>query len=340
MAEEIDRIFRSPYSLGRGDAGISTSDGHEAIFYNPAGIANGKGIYKEAVFASPAIILSTDTKDLAKKIAIEKKNSPETLRQHLGRNQHLAVSNFTGIVLRRAAIGALVSSQSNILVYKSKYQGGLEEVKGSTATNQVLTFSVAEKFFNDALLVGATAKYITRAVGKIQVSILDAQNFGETLNQDDIIGTGRGGGGNLGLIYQTKGRNSLSLGFTIENVGDTQIIPDKPSEAIQNLKQTINAGIGYTLGTRLSSFKFNLDIRDLQKKNETNMKKNFHGGFEISFRDITGFTTGINQGYGTFGIFVDLGIMRGDFGVYTQETGERIGSRPDERFFFRFLIGL
>ena len=46
MALELEsyRLYRSAYFLGRGDTGIADADNHEAILYNPAGLALGKGL--------------------------------------------------------------------------------------------------------------------------------------------------------------------------------------------------------------------------------------------------------------------------------------------------------
>ncbi|RYZ47331.1 MAG: hypothetical protein EOP07_27085, partial [Proteobacteria bacterium] len=72
---EFNTLYRSPYFLGRGDTGVATADGHEAIFYNPAGLAIGNGIYKETVLVSPSVQVSTQTKDLVRQALVEKENS-------------------------------------------------------------------------------------------------------------------------------------------------------------------------------------------------------------------------------------------------------------------------
>ena len=110
-ALEQSRLYRSAYFLGRGDTGIANADNHEAIFYNPAGLAQGKGIYKQTIFASPTVTISEDTKDLIRKVSVENNDSPQSLREHVGKNQHIGLNNFSGIVFRRAALGAMVSTK-------------------------------------------------------------------------------------------------------------------------------------------------------------------------------------------------------------------------------------
>ncbi len=67
LAEEIRREYRSARHLGMGDAGTATATGVDAIFYNPAGMANTNGkMLSEIVLASPQFSLGDDTRKFAK----------------------------------------------------------------------------------------------------------------------------------------------------------------------------------------------------------------------------------------------------------------------------------
>ena len=129
------RLYKSAYFLGRGDTGISEADNEDAIFYNPAGLALGKGIFKEVVLASPMVEYSTATKSLVRQLAVEDANTVDALRSQVGAPQHVGLNNFTGIVLRRVAIGGFVSSNTDILVSQSPDDGGLEHFEASTSEN-------------------------------------------------------------------------------------------------------------------------------------------------------------------------------------------------------------
>ena len=113
-----DRLYRSAGLLGRGDAGISSADDEDAIFYNPAGLALGKGIYKKTVLLSPQIEISSNTRDLIRRISLEKADAIDTALDQIGKPNHASYQNFTGIVLRRAALGAFASGSLNVLAHK------------------------------------------------------------------------------------------------------------------------------------------------------------------------------------------------------------------------------
>ena len=85
IREERVRLYRSAYFLGRGDTGIATADDQEAIFYNPAGLAQGKGIYKRFVVGSPHVEFSKATRDVARQLELEDQDQTETLKKQIGK---------------------------------------------------------------------------------------------------------------------------------------------------------------------------------------------------------------------------------------------------------------
>lgn len=335
------RVFRSAYYLGRGDTGVAVADNHEAIFYNPAGLASGKGIYKETVLASPMVEMSEATKDLVRKISLEKKESSDSLADEMGNNQHLGFNHFSGIILRRVALGAFASNQIDILPSLSAESHGLPTVDARTVSNTGITFSIAEKFMGDHLLLGTTIKhFIARQQAGLNIAIADASDVSNQLEADDLIDTGSGTGADLGMILRFGKKAPFSLGLHIENVGDTKIERVKgESSDPDDLKQSVNIGMAVEPGTRSSKFRLLLDYRDVAGAIETNPLKNIHIGVEISFFKFIGITTGFNQGYGTFGGYMNLYAVRFDIGTYTEEVGARIGERPDTRYFFRLMVG-
>jgi len=336
-----DRIYRSAHYLGRGDTGIAVAYDQEAIFYNPAGLAQGKGIYKKVVIGSPQLEFSSRGRDLYNKLYVQEKDQTETLKNEIGKPFHLGLSSLSAVVFRRAAVGALFSSEANLLVKKDPEQGALEQLNANFAANQALTFSLAEGFLNNKLLIGATGKYVKRNEGEIEAGIADAANVSD-LSTSDVLVEGAGTGADLGMMLITpenRWHTKYSAGLTVKNVGDTKIENDS-GEEVSRLKQTVNLGVAASLGTKLSRFKLLLDYWDLTGAVESNVLKNIHIGSEISVADVIGVTGGLNQGYSTAGIYTDIYVFRVDVGYYGQEIGERVGMYADERYFIRISAGI
>lgn len=339
-AAKAQSIYRSAYFLGRGDTGIAVADNEEAIFYNPAGIAAGKGIYKRTVLVSPQVEVSEATKNIARELGAQNADAVDTVIKHIGSPNHVGVSNFTGIILRRAALGAVVSSNVDLLAYKSKEQGGLLVIDAAADQNAGATFTLAESFFNQKLLAGVTAKYLERGRGAFSVSAAEVTQAKESLkNTSDFIALGQGGGADVGLMYKGGGRMPVSLGLTMHDVGDTKITPQTETTLDLNLKQTINVGIAVEPGTRSSKAKLLAEVHDVLGNVVKNPRKRAHFGAEINVLDVVGVTGGIYQGFPTGGFYFDLYVLRLDFLTYTEAVNERVTGRSDTRYAFRLKAG-
>lgn len=338
-ADESQRIFRSAYFLGRGDAGIANADNHEALFYNPAGLALGEGIYKETILVSPLLEVSGATKDLIRQVAVEKKTDPETLANYQGKNQHVGIYNFTGIVFRRAALGAIASNQTNILISKNPEQASLTSVSADTVAHTGVVFGLAESFLKDQLLVGFTYKYLMRNEAKVAVNLADSQDAMDNMNQDELTNSSTGSGVDFGMMYRIPGAAPLSFGLQIENVGGTTLTGNAAVDDDVTLPQTVNLGFSFEPGTRFSKFRLLVDYRDIFSKAETNSLKKIHIGSELAVLKFLGVTGGLNQGYPTVGFYMNAYFLRFDAGAYAQEMGDRVGTRPDVRYFFRLAAG-
>jgi hypothetical protein len=340
VPQTSESIYRSAYFQGRGDTGIATADDQDAIFYNPAGIAQGKGIYKKTVLLSPQIEVSQSTRDLAQQLANKNDNTVNTVEDHIGKPNHLGVSNFTGLILRRAALGVVTSSNVDLLAYDDPNSGGLEAVHAMADSTAGVTFSLADKVFSDKLMVGVTTKYLERGRGDIAASAADYTTVQDKLKDpNNFIAKGTGAGADLGVMYHAGGRLNPSFGATVDDVGNTKIHPDAATTMDLDLKQTVNLGVSIEPGTRTSHFKLLADYHDATGAVEKDWRKRTHLGSELEVVDLVGVTAGLNQGYPTCGFYLDMYLARLDLGMYTEEMGDRAGTRPDERFFLRLTMG-
>lgn len=337
-ALEFNTLYRSPYFLGRGDTGVATADNHEAIFYNPAGLALGTGIYKETVLVSPSAQVSTQTKDLVRQAVVEKENSAESLKRFAGKNVHFGLNNFTGIVFRRFAIGVLASANTNIMLSKSPEENGLDTLHADASVNRVATLSAAEGFFDNSLLVGTTLKYILRNEANIDVSAADANNIADKLDSDDVKKDRKGYGADLGVMLRPKSW-PMSLGLHVENLGTTKLKANESGVDGKRLPQIVTLGLAVEKATRTSALAFMVDFRDALGSVEPNGFKRTHLGAEVRFGRFIGVTGGLNQRYPTVGFFANLYVVRMDLGLMTEEVGSSSGIRPDQRLMFRLMAG-
>jgi hypothetical protein len=338
-AEDDQRLYRSAYYLGRGDTGLAIADDAEAVMYNPAGIAQGKGIYKRVILASPMFEASEDARNLAKELSQDNPDIPSILKKRVGKNEHIGTYNLTSIVLRRAAIGVFNAATSDILIHKSIEAGGLEGVKARLVTSNGAVFAVAQDFYNQKLFVGANLKYMHRGEANLDANITDAENL-KNMQSDNMLGVGMGTSTDLGVMWKIPGRMETSVGATINNLGGTKFSPaNEDAPPPQNLKQLVNLGIAIQPGTRISRFRLLAEYWDATNQLEQSRLSKLHLGGELSVKDMIGVTAGLSEGWSSGGIYLDLYAVRLDAGIYIQEMSDRVGVRPDKRLFFRVSAG-
>ena len=345
LAQEYPYLFRTAYFKGRGDTGIAIAEGEDAIFYNPAGLAISPGILNQIIILSPELEMSTDARDVAQQLAVQNADPTNVFLDRMGIPQHGAVSNFSGVIFRRLALGVFMNASATGLIFRDPEMGATETVQANGKADGGAVFSVGDYVWGKKLSVGIMGKFIEREQASFSANAADANQVSK-LNTNQFTMLGSAFGADIGVMYRGEGRSPLSFGVTVQDVGNTIFTPAKHStlskaqQPLQNIKQTLNAGIGFETGTKVSKFRLLGDVRDILDAYGFDLTKRIHLGGEIAVAKLIGFTFGLNQGYPSCGFYLDLHFLRGDAGYYTEEIGDRSGSRPDNRYFMRITVSL
>ncbi len=339
--------YRSSASIGRGDAGIASSRDEDAPFYNPALIGFGTGIYKRLVLGSIGLDLSLATRDAIREITLQDGESVDTLRKSIGIPQHIG-ANVLGpsLILRRAAISTYFTTSTQAMIHKTAETRGLESIAIDSSAAGGLAFTIAQDFLTSHS-IGLTARYETKNQVNVEVNATDGENF-KNLGGDEAgryVMAGVGYPIDIGYGFKLGDKMNTTLGLTVKDVLSTSYIPTKPTtlpkseRALKDGIRTVNLGFAFEPGTKDSKMKVLGDWLDATNALGEPTFKKVHLGTELSLRDYIGFCAGLNQGYPTFGVFTDIRVLRIDLGRYTEEIGDKVGERPDTRFYFRLSAG-
>lgn len=340
FAEDSQRLYRSAHYLGRGDTGLATAEGPDSIYYNPAGIAQGQGVFGRLIFLSPHLEFSDDARNMTMELQDDNADIPSILRKRIGKNQHVGLYNSTALIFRRAAFSVFNSATTDILVFKSTESGGLEAVKARLVTNNGVTFSIAQDFMDQRLFVGVTAKYLHRGTASLDALLTDAESPSNMKNSE-LLKSGTGTSADLGVIYKLSGMTRPTIAATIQNVGGVafkRLTEDAPPPS--PLKQIVNIGFAIQPQSLMSKFKLLGEVWDVTSQINTSRFKKIHMGAELSVRDMIGFTAGLSEGWSSGGLYLDLRLVRFDAGMYVQEVSDRAGIRPDKRLMLKLTMGL
>jgi hypothetical protein len=340
LAGEIPRMYRSGYHLGMGDTGVSFARGADAVFYNPAGIAQDDAIVAEISVLSPQIEFDRNSQNLVNMIRAGS-DQLSLVSDAVGKQQYAALQNYTGFVFSRAAAGIFQRAQADAFIGTDPLSGLPRAEVGSTIyAGAHLAYARAVV---DGLLLGLNLKVVQKAETRESVSVLEAQqiadgNVDEYLNKAVRRGTGLGA--DLGLIYKGGKQTPFSFGAVAKNLGLDYHWPVEPGLPAPSAEASVvDLGLSIEPQTRKSRSRISIDYRDVFDEQGENAYKRLHIGAEVSFQDVLGGAVGLNQGYLTYSGIVRLWLVRAELGVFSEELGAYPGNRQSKRAFGRLSLG-
>lgn len=342
FSQELQREFRSAEFLGKGDTGIATAKGMDAVFYNPAGIAQGKGILSEIVGASPQLEGTENLKQLYDSYNGGNKSALQVLAENQNTVFSGAAQNYTGIIFRKVGIGFLDRANANA------YEGidsntGIPTANIYAANRSGVYLTLAHDFFSERLYLGMNGKFLQKKEINLSISALSAESQLSNGSLSTVINNnlnqGSGIGADIGTMLILNKEYYTQAGIVCRNIGmQYRWVPDGNSPPTAE-PTVLDIGLSSSFGTKKSKVTVAGDLRDLTNNQNAVLAKRIHLGIEYTLLDKFGITAGINQGYPTYGVFFKATVVKAETGMYTEEIGTRAGEYPSQRIFARIVVG-
>jgi hypothetical protein len=234
------------------------------------------------------------------------------------------------------AIGFIASVQTDAIIRQS-YQTSLA---GIADIGPAITFG--HKFLeDDALSVGITGHLTYRVAAAPNYSILDYVR-GVPLTASNLAGEGSMYDFDFGSTYKFAqwGEFELNAGGAIQNIlgGDYSNLSIKPLKLNNSPpRQPRSYGLGVssyrkTWGNFNNTY-FAFEFTDVLNNMNGSIFKLAHLGAETHWKSIA-LRLGLNQGYWTAGLGLDVHYVSLDLASYGEEMGLNAGSIEDRRYTF------
>jgi hypothetical protein len=334
MAAEYPYIYKGFRPMGMGGAFVAVSNDANALFYNPAGLADIDSIHA-SVFGLEIEIgenswgLIKDAMDTDFGNAAE---SAQFLRDHMGDRSHLGIAIVPSYSMPRFAVTILGTGRMDLEVRDSQYP----KLDVNVVSDTGLGAGYAHPFLDNTLLVGASAKYIHRQSLTQEYTVADlSDELSDTIKDD--LEKGNGILVDLGVIYRLSKFQfaNTRLGISANNLfggglGDA-------ADATQH----VDIGFAQDLDLKVTNATFAVDYVDIfnQFDQDSDMAKRLRLGVECKFLDVVNVRAGLYQGYLTAGLNLEARIVRLDLLTYAEEIGAYAGQRVDRRYAGRFVFG-
>lgn len=344
-AAEYDMIYRGARPMGMGGAFTAVSDDENALFYNPAGLNRIKPGEGKIVVLNPGVVVNSSAMNVIGKISDKLTKDPiDALSPHIGQNMHANVmTSMPFWVKHNYGIALLLPNLSNNTTLRRNV--ALTAIEDVTVDSGLI-FGMSHGFLQDRLSIGADIKFLVRGAGHITMDAVQLYTK-KAVSFKDIGGYGFGVDADLGAMY-TFNKVAFfipTVGMTIKNIGATKFptrfddnanvdLPDR-----FRLKRSVSFGSKFELPNvwRFTKWVFAFDINNIGLGGS--LFKKVHLGTEAWLFDFFGLRTGVNQGYLTFGMTLDIPVMQVDFYTYAEELGESVGTKGDRRIGVQLSFG-
>ncbi len=333
--DEYPFIYKGMRPMGMGGAFTAVSNDANALFYNPAGLADIQTTRASILPLELEISDNTfDIYDDAKDVDFD--DDQETgayLRDNIGKRSHLGLNIFPNLSKPGFAFGLISASNINFEVKDRQYP----KIAADIVSDLGAGVGHARPLLEERLLLGANFKYVYRNNLVADYTVLDitGDDFEDTIEDD--LKDGHGVLVDLGAIYKLDGGGlpGAQVGISMNNVisknfGDARDFHDH-----------VDIGFAITRPVWVTTATFAVDYYDLfsQVGKDNDLAKRLRLGVEFNFPRILSVRGGIYQGYLTAGMTLDAKFACLDLLTYAEEIGAYAGQRSDRRYAMRLSFG-
>lgn len=195
-----------------------------------------------------------------------------------------------------------------------------------------MTYAAAVPLGSD-LTVGFAMKRINRWGGEEAVGFdiiseyISSQDSNVVLDQ--FLNKGMGYGMDLSFLYKTEKSSMPYATLVWKDLGSTTFQKTSGIKAPPHIPENLILGVGYEFDTMLLGGKAGFEYRNIRTPN-MQIGQKLHAGVELSL-PLVDVRLGMNQGYATYGMGLDLWFFQFDIAQYTVEEGYYPGQTPSQR---------
>ncbi len=343
LAKEYPTLYRGIRPLGMGGAFTAVADDENAMFYNPAGLAETDelvGVDVTIPLPVPLIEVSTNSIDLYNDIQDTDMDDTgevaDLLRDYVGKHQHLRIGLFPNARFKIANVGAQIGALAQATVDMDIHNPVWPEVHADVVSDYGLLIGGGMKLPFAGLSAGAAIKMLTRnSLNEVyRATDIAGDDFGDKVNDD--MKSGSGFSADLGLMYDIP----YLSGYNPKVALVVQNVPNMDMGDAKEIKTQINGGLAVEKSFAGVTVIGALDYVDIGNGigEDDDYPKRIHLGAEVQFPVILSVRLGLNQGYFTAGATIDVWIIRLNFATYAEEVGAHAGQRDDRRYAGQIVI--
>ncbi len=332
-ANEIADSWSSVRAQGLGGAYTAIVNNSDALFYNPAGLAN-QTKFAWTVLDPRGGLNGVDNIQLLQAAISDQANMAANLQKLYGKRvwveagakTAIMVPNFAASAFANGVAGVYVANPANTTMnlnyffdYGFAAGGGFDLVPG------VIKF-------------GLTAKRVNRTGTTVPIGASTLATLDTNALQAELKRRGTGYSADLGMLMTLPGPVAPSLSLVYRNAGTTTFSHEEGAGAPPPIDSEFVVGGAFKISGGLIDITPVLDYR-FANRTDIAVGKKLHLGVEVGL-PLIDLRAGLNQGYYSAGVGLNLGLMHIDAATYGVELGAYPGQLEDRRYVAQLTIEL
>lgn len=334
-ATELFETHSNARAMGMGGAFVTLVEDDESLWYNPAGIANNGGVYWTIV--DPRVGLSDPTVLTTLTNLTDPLLFASTLDTLYGEPIWLGASAKTAFMAPYFAAAYYYDVDASILVDNP--------VSPTLETNYITDTGYAFGMgfgFGSVMQMGFAAKYVQRTGvrktwGTQTIADIVAGNSSPNVIFDSFSAAqGVGYAFDYGLNLTAPTPVQPTLSFVWKNIGNTRFRPSLGSQAPPTEIQDMVVGGSLKLDFPIVNITPTFEVRQIDNA-DAQIGQKLHMGVEIGL-PLIDIRAGLYQGYYSYGVGLNLGVLQIDAATWGTELGGYQGQLESRRYMVQATI--
>jgi hypothetical protein len=329
---ELPMGWTSVRALGMGNAYTAVADDADALMYNPAMLAKVKGVHWRVM--NPRVgIDNPNNVQLAGKLTDQSTDVATKINSLYGSNIWTGGGGMSAVTVPYFGFGAYVNTEAGIKAQSPPYA----HIDTNYYFDYGATLGFALPLIPEFVAIGVSTRSVNRTgtTGGIGPATL-AQNDINALT-NEFKRRGSAFAVDSGIIFTAPGPIAPTVSFVYRNMGYTTFSHQEGAGSPPSIAPEMIAGAAFKIDLPLITITPSIDYRYIGQNVATG--NNLGLGVEVAL-PLIDLRAGMNQGYYTAGLGLDMGLIRADVATWAVELGAYPGQEADRRYMAQLTIQL
>lgn len=326
VAADIPQNWISVRALGMGNAYTAVVEDGDALFYNPAALSRVEGI-NWTIFDLHAGLNGMETVTLIPQVIADIDTDPGgTMQRIYGKRLWAGGGGKSAIYMPYFGFAGYASTEAGF--------SAENQANPVLNTNYFFDYGIAVGSSIDLVpgifSIGGTARRVNRTGTTMPLTASTLGSLDPAVLEAEFKRRGTGYGLDLGALIRLPGPVSPAISFVYRDVGFTSFNHEEGAGAPPRIEPEMLVGGSITIDAPFITITPAFDYRHMQRS-DIAVGNKISLGVEIDL-PLIDLRAGLNQGYYTAGVGLNLGLLRVDAATYGVELGAYPGQHEDRRY--------